>query len=71
QALDAAAGYAAGPFALRLAKQAIQDGIETSLDQGLRLEASLFAECFATDDADIGIESFIENGPGQAEFTGR
>ncbi len=71
EALDAAAGYAAGPFALRLAKQAIQDGTEMSLDQGLRLEASLFAECFATDDSDIGVASFIEHGPGEAEFTDR
>ncbi len=71
EALEAAAGFAAGPYALRLAKQAIDDGSELPLDQGLRLESSLFAECFATDDARIGIASFIEHGPGEAEFTGR
>lgn len=71
EALEAAAGFAAGPYALRLAKQAVADGTEVSLDQGLRLESSLFAECFATDDASIGIQSFIEHGPGEAEFTGR
>lgn len=71
EALDAAAGFAAGPYALRLAKQAIQDGTEQALDQGLRLESTLFAECFNTDDAIIGVESFIEHGPGKAEFTGR
>ncbi len=71
QACKVAARYAAGPYALRLAKQAIEDGIEGTLDHGLRLERTLFAECFATDDARIGIDSFIENGPGKAEFTGK
>ncbi len=70
-ALDTAARYAAGPYALRLAKQAIEDGTELPLDQGLRLERSLFAAAFATDDASIGIASFLASGPGEAEFTGR
>ena len=71
QAVEAAASYAAGPYALRLAKRAIEDGTELALDQGLRLERSLFAECFATDDAETGIASFIEHGPGRADFSGR
>lgn len=71
EACEAAVGFARGPYSLRLAKQALQDGSEQALDQGLRLESALFAECFATDDARIGIESFIERGPGKAEFTGR
>jgi enoyl-CoA hydratase/carnithine racemase len=70
-ALEDAAAFAAGPYALRLAKQAIQEGTEMALDQGLRLERSLFAECFATEDARIGVESFIEHGPGNAGFVGR
>lgn len=70
-AVDAAARYAAGPYALRLAKQAIEDGTELPLDQALRLERSLFAGAFATDDAALGIASFIEHGPGAADFTGR
>jgi enoyl-CoA hydratase/carnithine racemase len=71
EAMAAASRYAAGPYALRLAKQAIEDGTEAPLDQGLRLERSLFAECFATEDARTGIASFIEHGPGKAAFTGR
>ncbi|MDX1619377.1 MAG: enoyl-CoA hydratase-related protein [Nitriliruptorales bacterium] len=71
EAKSAAARYAAGPYALRLAKRAIEDGTEMALDQGLRLERDLFADCFATEDAEIGIESFIEHGPGKAEFKGR
>ncbi len=71
RAMESAAAYAAGPYALRLAKRAIEDGTELPLDQALRLERSLFAECFATEDARTGIASFIEHGPGKAEFSGR
>ncbi|MFA9444941.1 enoyl-CoA hydratase/isomerase family protein [Egicoccus sp. AB-alg6-2] len=71
RAVEAAARYAAGPFALRLIKQAVEEGTEMPLDQGLRLEQSLFAEAFGTDDATTGIQSFLANGPGKAEFTGR
>jgi enoyl-CoA hydratase/carnithine racemase len=67
----AAARYAAGPYALSLAKRAMEDGSELPLDQALRLETALFAGCFASEDAGIGIRSFIEHGPGKAEFTGR
>lgn len=70
-AVEKAAEYARGPYALRLAKRAIEDGTEMPLDQGLRLERSMFAECFTTDDARIGIDSFIADGPGKAEFTGK
>lgn len=71
EAQDAAARYAAGPYAIRLAKRALEDGTELPLDAALRLEATLFAECFATDDARTGIASFIEHGPGKATFEGR
>ena len=70
-AVTAAERYAAGPFALRLAKRAIDDGTQLPIDQGLRIERSLFAECFGTDDARVGISSFLESGPGKADFTGR
>lgn len=69
-AVQQAASYAAGPYAIRLAKRAIEDGTEMPLDHALRLERSLFAESFATEDARIGIASFLEHGPGKAEFTG-
>jgi len=41
------------------------------LNGGLDLEQQLFAQVFATADARIGVKSFIEQGPGKAEFTGR
>ncbi len=71
RAMAAAAHYAQGPWALRMAKRAIDEGMEGPLDQGLRLEVSLFAETFASEDSQIGVDSFIEHGPGKAEFTGR
>lgn len=71
KAVAAARRYAAGPFALRLAKKAITEGAEMDLDAGLRLESSLFASCFTTDDARIGMASFVEHGPGKATFTRR
>jgi enoyl-CoA hydratase/carnithine racemase len=71
RAVEAAARYAAGPRALRLAKQAIEEGTELPLDEALQHERALFAACFDTEDARTGIASFIEHGPGRATFTGR
>lgn len=68
EAVGQAAEFAAGPYALRLAKQAVDDGTEMSLEQGLRLERSLFAACFATDDAEIGVRAFLDKET--PEFTG-
>jgi enoyl-CoA hydratase/carnithine racemase len=71
-ALEMAGSYAAGPaVALRSAKQAVDDGLELDLDNALRLEGSLFAALFATEDQRIGMTSFLEQGPGKARFTGR
>ena len=71
-ALEMAASYASGPaVALRSAKQAIDDGLEMDLDAGLRLESALFAGLFATEDQRTGMASFLEQGPGKAQFTGR
>jgi enoyl-CoA hydratase/carnithine racemase len=71
-AVEMAQQWAAGPaVALRAAKQAIDDGLELDLDAALRLETALFAGLFATDDQKAGMQSFVENGPGKATFTGR
>ncbi|HVQ94277.1 MAG TPA: enoyl-CoA hydratase-related protein [Mycobacteriales bacterium] len=70
-AVELAARYAAGPaIALRAAKAAIDGGLDTDLATGLRLESHLFAGLFATEDRLIGMRSFLENGPGKAEFVG-
>lgn len=54
-----------------LAKRAVDAGLDGTLSDGLALEQELFAEVFATDDASIGVRSFLEHGPGKASFTGR
>ena len=62
-ALAWAAELAAGPVqAIALAKAAI-DGSVT--------EPQAFTDVFQTDDATIGVQSFLDNGPGKATFTGR
>ena len=72
RALELAAAYAAGPLvAIAAAKRAIDDGLEGTLADGLRLEQELFAATFASEDAKIGVASFLEHGPGKAAFTGR
>jgi enoyl-CoA hydratase/carnithine racemase len=71
RAVEVAARYAAGPYALRYAKEALDRGTELPLDEGLALEQERFAACFATEDGQTGIASFVEHGPGKATFTGR
>lgn len=63
--------YADGPYALRLAKRALDGGADLGIDDALRLETALFAACFATDDAATGVRSFVADGPGRARFAGR
>jgi len=71
-ARELAGRYAAGPaLALRAAKQAIDTGLEVDLDSGLEVERLHFAALFATEDAQTGMRSFVENGPGKATFQGR
>ncbi|MBW0091354.1 enoyl-CoA hydratase/isomerase family protein [Pseudonocardia sp. KRD-184] len=53
------------------AKKAIDSGLDVDLRTGLDIESEAFAALFATDDQRIGMESFVANGPGKAEFTGR
>jgi enoyl-CoA hydratase len=66
-----AARYAAGPpIALAAAKHAIDAGLGTDLQTGLEIERLGFAGLFATDDAQGGMRSFMENGPGKASFSG-
>jgi enoyl-CoA hydratase/carnithine racemase len=67
-----AARLARGPaYALRAAKEAVDHGLETDLDRGLELERLHFAGLFATQDRTTGMNSFLESGPGKAEFDHR
>ena len=64
--------YVNGPaYALRAAKEAVDRGLETDLVTGLEIERALFAGLFATRDREIGMTSFVEQGPGKATFEGR
>ena len=71
-AREMAQRFAGGPaYALRAAKECIDRGLETDLDTGLEIERMQFAALFATEDRRTGMESFVENGPGKANFQGR
>lgn len=52
------------------AKQAIDEGLSVPLAEGLLIEREKFVESFRTNDSQIGVRSFLEQGPGKAEFTG-
>jgi enoyl-CoA hydratase len=68
-AVAMAAKFATGPaLALAAAKAAIDGGLDADLATGLRLESQLFASLFATEDRTIGMQSFLESGPGKAVF---
>jgi len=57
--------------AMGLAKRAVDGGLDGPLAAGLDLEAEMAAEVFRTEDAAIGVKSFLEHGPGKATFVGR
>jgi enoyl-CoA hydratase/carnithine racemase len=61
-----------GPvLAYAAAKAAVDGGLDIDLASGLKLESHLFAALFATEDRTNGMQSFIENGPGKAQFSGK
>jgi enoyl-CoA hydratase/carnithine racemase len=71
-AIALAAELAAGAVVAQgLAKEAIHRGLQGPINEGLDLELEQFAKVFATEDSQIGVKSFLENGPGKAQFTGR
>lgn len=72
RALSLAGEVAQGALiAQSLAKQAIDGGLGMPLAEGLALEQRLFSDVFHSEDSRIGVRSFLEQGPGKAEFTGR
>jgi enoyl-CoA hydratase/carnithine racemase len=58
-------------LAQQLAKAAIDRGVDLDLGASLTLERELFETAIASDDGHIGMTSFLERGPGHAQFTGR
>lgn len=49
-----------GPVAVRLAKKAINRGLEVSMEEGQKIEADLFAELCETEDQKEGANAFLE-----------
>lgn len=63
--------FSKGPVVAHgLAKEAIDIGLSGNLQHGLDLERLLFARAFTTKDAQIGVATFLEQGPGKAVFDG-
>jgi enoyl-CoA hydratase len=60
---------AKGRISLRAAKEAINGGLDTSLETGLKIEQDAFAICMASEDAREGTRAFIEKRP--PTFKGR
>jgi enoyl-CoA hydratase/carnithine racemase len=60
---------AKAPFALRYCKEAVNKGLDITLDQGLRLEADLYFLLHTTADRTEGIKAFTQKRP--PEYKGR
>ena len=60
---------AMGPLAVRLSIEAIDQGLEMTLDEGLLLEANHFGLLAATQDTKEGLSAFLEKRA--AKFTGK
>lgn len=55
--------------AVRISKEAIDNGLEMDMARAERYEADLFALCFATEDQREGMTAFVEKRP--ADFKGK
>lgn len=60
---------AMGPLAVQLALEAVDQGLEMTLDEGLLLEANHFGLLAATADMQEGLKAFLEKRP--ARFRGK
>ena len=67
-AIDVARGASQ---AQAMIKRAVDVGIDEPIVDGLKLERDLFEGIFHTSDSQVGVQSFLEHGPGKAQFTGK
>jgi enoyl-CoA hydratase len=58
-----------GPVAVKLCLEAVNHGMELTLEEGVQLEANLFGLCFSTEDMKEGTQAFIEKR--KPEFKGK
>jgi len=61
--------FANAPLAVKYALEAVNKGLETSQNEGLSLEASLFGLCAGTEDKKEGTQAFLQKRA--AQFQGR
>jgi enoyl-CoA hydratase len=61
--------FANAPIAMKFALEAVNKGLETSLAEGLSLEAALFGLCAGTEDKKEGTQAFLQKRA--AQFQGR
>ncbi len=61
--------FANAPLAVRYSLEAVNRGLETSLTEGLALEASFFGLCAGTEDKQEGTQAFLQKRA--PEFQGR
>ena len=61
--------FAKAPISLKYALEAVNKGLETTLEEGLSLEASYFGLCAATEDKKEGPSAFLEKR--KPQFQGR
>lgn len=48
------------PIAVANSKKAINDGLQTDIDGGIKVEVKEFSDCFATEDQKYGMTCFLE-----------
>lgn len=48
------------PIAVRATKKAVNDGLQTDMDEAIAIEAKLFGSCFETADQKNGMTAFLE-----------
>jgi enoyl-CoA hydratase/carnithine racemase len=61
--------FANAPIGVRYSLEAVNRGLDTSIEEGLRLEASYFGLCAGTEDKQEGTSAFLEKRA--ARFQGR
>jgi enoyl-CoA hydratase len=52
-----------GPLALAMVKKAMYGGLHLSVEEGCKIEAEVFGDCFASGQANEGMKAFLEKRP--------
>jgi enoyl-CoA hydratase len=52
-----------GPLSLAMVKKAVYEGLHLSVEEGCKIEAEVFGECFASGQTAEGMKAFLEKRP--------